>query len=172
MKNKKNYIKYIRKIIFCCFLTSTTSYADETFGAYGIGAFNSAKNARAEVKAINLGYRSEIYNGFYWQYKIGYWGEGSGDERRKSSFYISIGPGLTIDLKPIELRSGWGIGAISNPDNYLGGRFPQFNGELYAGLRDRKNNGIGIKYEHISSASLIQPNIGRDFILLELSQKW
>lgn len=155
-----------------CILLCSASYADETFGSYGLGAFNSAKNSAAEVKVANLGYRAEIYNGFYWQFKGGYWGEGSGDPTRKSSFYASTGPGLTIDLRPVELRSGWGICAISNPDSYLGGRFPQFNGELYVGLRDKHDNGLGVKYEHISSAGLITPNDGRDFYILELSQKW
>lgn len=153
-------------------LLSVSAQADEVFSSYGVGAFNSAKNSPAEVKVVNVGYRPELYNGFYWQFKAGYWGEGSGDESRKSSFYASTGPGLMIDLKPIEIRSGWGLCAITQPDAYLGGRFPQFNGELYFGLRDRKDNGIGVKYEHISSAGLVVPNDGRDFFILEISQRW
>jgi hypothetical protein len=54
----------------------------------------------------------------------------------------------------------------------LGGAFPQFHGELYGGLRDSQGNGIGIKYNHFSSAGLVTPNQGRDFVLLELSVKY
>lgn len=164
--------KIIAGIGLICICICSITQADETFASYGIGAFHSAEKSSVEVKVINLGYRPEIYRGFYWQFKVGYWGDGSGDPTRKSSFYGSTGPGLIIDLRPVELRSGWGICGISSPDSYLGGRFPQFNGEIYGGLRDRNDNGIGIKYEHISSAGLIVPNNGRDFFILELSQKW
>lgn len=151
---------------------SSQSHAQEIFFGYGLGVSNSAKNTHTEVKVANVGYRGELYNGLYWQFKGGYWGEGSSDPTRKSSLYFSTGPGLLIDLNPIELRSGWGLAAISRPDSYLGGAFPQFNGEVYAGVRDRHGNGIGIKYEHISSAGLVQPNVGRDFMLMEISTKW
>lgn len=153
-------------------LVSSQSRAQEVFFDYGLGIFNSAKNAPTEVKVADIGYRGELYNGLYWQSKVGYWGEGSGDPTRNSSFYFSTGPTLLIDLKPIELRSGWGLATISDPDSYLGGNFPQFNGEVYAGVRDMYGNGIGVKYEHISSAGLVQPNVGRDFIALEISSKW
>lgn len=146
--------------------------ADESFVSFGIGAFNSAKQSHAETKVANLGYRSEIYDGIFWQWKAGFWGDGSGDSTRKSSFYVSTGPGMLIDLKPVEIRAAWGIGGISTTDSYLGGRFPQFNGEIYIGLRDHRGNGIGVKYEHISSAGLVQPNGGRDFTIVELSQGW
>lgn len=151
---------------------SSNAHAQETFFGYGLGVFHSAKNAPTEVKSINLGYRGELYNGFYWQFKGGYWSDTSGDANRRSSFYFSTGPSILVDLRPIEIRTGIGLAAITNPDGYLGGTFPQFNEELYLGVRDKNGIGIGAKYEHISSGGLVKPNQGRDFILLELSTKW
>lgn len=151
---------------------SNVSFADEVFFGYGVGVFNSAKDSPTEVKVANIGYRADILAGIYWQFKVGYWGDGSGDNSRHNSAYISSGPGIRVDLAPIELRSGWGLAAITNPDSYLGGYFPQFNGELYLGLRDKWGDGLGIKYEHVSSAGLLQPNLGRDFAALEISLRW
>ena len=154
------------------FLISSVCLADEAFSSYGIGVFGDADYHMAQMKVGELGYRDFLFGGIYWQHKVGYWGEGSPDPSRKSSFFVSSGPGMEVDLQPIEIRSGWGLAAISNPDSQLGGRFPQFNGELYLGLRDRKGDGIGIEYEHVSSAGIVTPNHGRDAILLQLSQKW
>lgn len=162
----------MKKFILCILLFCSVVQADEGFMSFGVGAFNSAKEHTGEVKAGNLGLREEIYQGIYWQYKLGYWGDGSGDPTRKGSFYASTGPGMLIDLRPLELRAGYGLAAISTPDSYLGGRFPQFNGEIYAGLRDHRGNGIGLQYEHISSAGIVTPNQGRDFMVLQLSQQW
>jgi hypothetical protein len=150
---------------------SSLSVADEGFMSFGIGVFNSAKKSRGETKVFNMGYRPDLIDGIYWQHKIGFWGDGAHDGR-KSSLYVSTGPGLKVDLAPVEIRAGYGIGAISTPDAYLGGHIPQFQGELYIGLRDRRGNGIGLQYEHISSAGLVMPNKGRDFLVIQLSQKW
>lgn len=151
---------------------SLSAHADETFFSFGVGVANSAKHSSGETKVGNIGIRNEIYQGIYWQWKAGFYGDGSGDPTRKGSGYASVGPGMLIDLRPLELRAGYGIAAITTPDSYLGGRFPQFQGEIYIGLRDRRGNGIGVQYEHISSAGLVTPNQGRDFTVLQLSQQW
>lgn len=153
-------------------LCSLNSYADEGFMGFGVGVANSAKHSSGEVKVFSLGLREDIFDGIYWQYKLGYWGDGSGDPSRGSSFYASTGPGFLVDLHPVEIRTGWSLAAISSPDSYLGGRFPQFNGELYLGLRDFRGNGIGVQYEHVSSAGIVTPNQGRDFFVLQISQRW
>lgn len=151
---------------------ASQAHAQEVFFGYGVGTFSSAKDAPSEVKTASLGYRGELYNGIYWQAKGGYWLDNSGDLSRKGSIYFSTGPSFLVDLKPIEIRSGIGLAFITQSDSYLGGNFPQFNEELYMGVRDKFGNGIGIKYEHISSAGLIQPNVGRDFVSVEISTKW
>ena len=162
----------ITTLVLLSLLLTSNSFADEVFGSYGLGIFKSALNSRTEVKVASFGYRAELYDGYYWQYKGGYWSEQSGDPTRKSSAYFSTGPGVTIDLSPIEFRGSWGICAITQTDSYLGGNFPQFNGEIYAGVRDKRQNGIGVKYEHVSSAGVFTPNQGRDLVTVEFSQRW
>jgi len=151
---------------------SNLSYGEEAFLGYGLGIFHDADSFLGQNKYFELGYRSTLWSGIYWQYKGGYWGEGSSDLTRKAGFWVSSGPGVEISLDPVEVRSGWSLAAISTPDTQLGSSFPQFNGELYLGVRDKKGDGAGFQYEHISCASFCSPNHGRDFLIFELSHKW
>lgn len=162
----------MKKLLLCLLLFSGVAHADEASLGFGVGAFGDAKYSTGQVKAGEASYRSFLIDGIYWQNKVGYWGEGSPDPSRKSSMFGSTGFGLEVDLRPLEIRAGYGLAFISTPDSQLGGRFPQFNGDLYVGLRDKKGDGIGIDYMHISSAGLVTPNQGRDFFILQLSQKW
>lgn len=162
----------MKKLLLLLALIAAPCRADEAFLGYGVGIFGDADQYIGQNKFGELGYRSFLWDGIYWQFKGGFWGEGSADPTRNAGFWVSSGPGLEIDLQPVEIRSGWSLAAISSPDSQLGSRFPQFNGELYLGLRDRKGDGIGAQYEHISCASFCTPNHGRDFLILQLSQKW
>ena len=159
---------YLAALLLVC----STAHSEEGFLGYGVGVFNDANYYTGQNKYFEGGYRASVWDGIYWQYKGGFWGEGSPDAARKSGFFVSSGPGFEVDLAPVEIRTGWGLAAISNPDSQLGGRFPQFNGNFALGLRDKKGDGIAIEYNHISSAGLVTPNQGRDFLILELSQKW
>lgn len=162
----------MRRWLSLLLLLSNVCLADEAFVGYGVGVFNDANDFVGQNKYAELGYRHFLYKGLYWQGKGGFWGEGSPDQTRKSGFWASTGPGLELDLQPFEMRSGAGIAAISSPDSQLGGYFPQFNEEIYAGLRDKRGDGIGFQYEHISCASFCSPNMGRDFVTVQLSLKW
>lgn len=166
----------MRKIILLGLLTlfPTLAHAgqDELFLGYGVGVFKDSNEYIGQNKYFEAGYREFLVSGIYWQYKAGFWGEGSNDQTRKSGGWISTGPGLEVNLKPIEIRSGWGLAAITTPDSQLGGRFPQFNGEFYVGVRDDAGSSIGLQYEHISSAGLQLPNQGRDFMTLQLGLKF
>lgn len=150
---------------------STNILADEYFLSYGLGVINSADYYPAQTKVANIGYRSYFLPGFYWNYKAGFWVDNSPVSNRSGSIYGSVGLGMKVQIEYVEARAGWGLAAISSPDSYLGGRFPQFNGEVYLGLRDVVGHGIGIQYEHISSSGIVMPNNGRDFLLLQLSMK-
>lgn len=148
------------------------THADEAFLGYGVGVFHDASDYAGQMKVAEVGYRHFFFDGLYWQNKVGYWGEGSNDKTRKASGYLSSGLGMEVNLQPVEIRSGYGLAAITTPDSQLGSRFPQFQGELYLGVRDKKGDGIGFQYEHISCASFCSPNEGRDFVILQLSQRW
>jgi len=155
-----------------CLLASAPTHADEAFVSYGVGVFHDADQWLGQMKIAEGGYRHFVFDGVYVQAKVGYWGEGSNDKERKNSAYAAVAPGMEVDLRPIELRGSYGVAIITTPDTQLGTRFPQFNGEIYIGLRDRRGDGIGIEYQHFSCASFCSPNQGRDAAALQLSLKW
>lgn len=162
----------MKKLALLLLFISNLCLADEAFIGYGVGVFNDADQFLGQNKYAEIGYRDFLYKGVYWQFKGGFWGEGSSDQTRKAGFWGSMGPGMEMNLNPLELRSGYGIAAISDPDSQLGAYFPQFDGELYLGLRDKQGDGVGFQYEHISCASFCSPNHGRDFVTVQLSLKW
>jgi hypothetical protein len=147
------------------------AHADEAFVGYGVGIFRGADQFLGQTKYAELGYRDFLYEGLYWQNKLGFVGEGSADTTRKSGGWASSGLGLETNLLPIELRGGAALAGITAPDSQLGGYF-QFNEDISVGLRDTKGDGIALQYNHISCGSLCSPNLGRDAVILELSQKW
>lgn len=161
----------MKKLIPFLLLLSTVAMADEGFVGYGLGVFHGADDFLGQSKYINLGYRADLGAGIYWQTKVGAWGEGGPDLTRKGGGFGSTGVGLEIDLQPIELRGGGALATITTPDSQLGGYF-QFNENMAVGLRDKRGAGIAVEYDHISCGSLCSPNLGRDFIILELSEKW
>lgn len=160
-------MKWLLSLLLLC----TTVYADEFSFSYGLGVGESAVNSMAETKVIEFSYREMVWSPLYFNYEGGMWLDDAGGGRLSSGFF-SIGPGYLVDLGCFEIRNAYGLAYITQPDVYLGGSFPQFHGELYAGIRDKDGNGIGIKYNHFSSAGIYQPNVGRDFVLLELSTRW
>jgi hypothetical protein len=159
-------------LIFILPISCFAQQNDEYFVGFGVGLAESAVSSAGETKMFNLGERKFLFQGIYWQNKLGYWGDGSGNPQRKSSLFVSSGIGMEVDLAPVELRAGTGLAIISTPDEYLGGRFPQFSEDLGITLRDKHGDGIGLTYSHFSSAGIVSPNIGRDFVTLELSVKW
>ena len=161
-----------RNMLLFLLLFSTTAMADEAFVGYGLGILRGADTFLGQTKYLDLGYREFMWDGIYWQNKVTAWGEGSPDLTRKGGGYFSTGLGLEVELQPLELRGGGSLGAISAPDSQLGAVFPQFNENFGIGLRDKKGDGIAFEYDHISCSSFCHPNMGRDFIMLELSQKW
>lgn len=171
--NKRHHVKLFLPILlflvmFCCHCK-----ADEAFVSYGLGVAESSIHYTAETKVLNLGYRAFLNDSspFYLEGTGGFWLDSSGDPNRSSSGFFSLSPGIKIDFHGFELRNAYGVALITSPDGYLGGPF-QFHGEVYAGFRDAITGyGIGIKYNHFSSAGIEQPNVGRDFLMLEISLK-
>jgi hypothetical protein len=162
----------IKKLVLVMLLISNVCFADDMFFDFGLGVGPSALNSMVETKTLDIGYRNYIWDEFYWQNKLGYWKDNSGDPTRSSSLYGSSILGMEVNLHPVEFRGGAGLALITNTDSYLGGYFPQFNEQFGIGLRDVIGNGISLNYSHISSADIYNPNVGRDFITVEFSTRW
>lgn len=155
-----------------CLLASAPSQADEVFVGYGVGVFHDADQWVGQMKIAEAGYRHFFFDGVYGQAKVGYWGEGSNDKSRQASGYVAVGAGMEVNLQPVEFRGSYGVAGITTPDSQLGSRFPQFNGEIYFGVRDKHGVGMGVDYQHFSCASFCSPNEGRDAGILQFSKRW
>lgn len=153
-------------------LTATKALSDEISIAYGLGEAESAVSSAAETKVFEISYRKSIAHAFYWAFEVGGWLDSSGDPNRSSSTFFSTSPGYIVDIGHFEIRNSYGISYVTSPDEYLGGSFPQFHGEVYVGIRDDAGCGFGVKYNHFSSAGIFTPNIGRDFAMLELNKRF
>lgn len=151
-------------------LLSRQASADEVFGAFGLGVFNSAKSEPAEVRDLYIGLRKELPQGTFFEGKVGFWGDSAGNGRTSSAF-VAAGPGLSVDLRPVVIRAGVNLAAISSPDAYLGGVF-QFNETLFLGVKDPTGNSIGFVFDHFSSAGIESPNVGRDTISIQIGQSF
>ena len=160
-------MRYLLLLLLC-----TQAYADEIFVSYGLGVGPSALNSMIETKNVDLGYRYYFLKSLYWQNKLGYWDDNSGNPNRSSSLYGTSGLGMVVHAHHIEVRSGIGLAMISSTDSYLGGMFPNFNENLGIGFRDEDGGGFGVEYNHISNSGVFRENVGRDFVNLEFSLKW
>jgi hypothetical protein len=165
------FLKTIALTLFLLII-SVTCNANEASFSYGLGIGNSAKHSYSETKVFSVAYRTDLIDGFYLNHQVGVWGDTSGTDGRKSSAFVSSGGGFKVDLRPVEIRNGLSLAIIGVPDSYLGSPFPQFHEEIYVGVRDLRGNAIGIKYNHVSSGGIVTPNMGRDFIMIELGQKF
>lgn len=165
MSIMRKYFTYI--LILVTLLMYPLKSLAESFYGYGLGVSQSAKQSRAETKILHLGYRENLLFGIVHQLELGLWADSAG-KGRSSSAFISYSLGVEVDYYGLVLRSVHGPTVISNTDAYLGGYFPQVNTEAYIGLRDKRGNSAGFMYRHISSAGIYKPNIGRDFIQIEV----
>lgn len=159
------------KLLALWALMYSTIAQAESFLGYGLGIFGSAQYTPAETKVLTLGYRDDFVFGLKKQWEIGAWFDSAGHGRSGSGIF-SYQIGLEVTPGVFVLRSMHGLAYITNPDAYLGGSFPQFNHDIYLGVRDDRDRAIGLKYKHISSAGIFSPNMGRDFMMVELGVPW
>lgn len=151
---------------------STISHADEVFLGYGTEMFSNTSIGEPGVEYFTGGYRQEHWTGLYWQSKVSLASIGRNDYGVKTTGLLASGLGFRLQFGECEARVGESISLITTPDKYLGGIFPQFNGELYLGARDKSGLGLGVSWNHISSAGIYLPNRGKDFLAVELSQRF
>lgn len=141
-----------------------------SFGRYGVGVFEDMGTA-SPTKAFSLGYEEDWFGPFVRQCELGLYADPRGSDGRRSGGYGFISAGVEVKAGYLVLRSLWGLGAITHPDVRLGGPF-QFAQDALVGVRGLNNNVIGINYKHISSAGIYSPNMGRDFVSVQVEIPW
>lgn len=119
-----------------------------------------------------FGLRREAYElyGLYNAVEAGGWVDVSGNGQTSGLFKTQLGlaPGPETG---VFTKAFFGPCFITTPDAVLGGRFPQFCTDFGVGTRDSRSS-VAIVYSHVSSAGLVKPNRGRDFILLEMGLRF
>lgn len=163
----------IRRIIIGLVAVWAVLYAYDAKGqdvymTGALGVFNSGKSSLSESKFANVGYRTSL-GLFKQQVEVGGWIDRVGQGRADSA-YAAYQIGWEVD-GPLIARIMTGPAMMTTPDVYLGGRF-EFKEDLYLGEEDKAGRMIGVKYNHLSSAGIYTPNIGRDFMGLEIGMRF
>lgn len=153
--------KYIWLLFFIPSICSAESYLK-----YGLGILNSNK---AETRHLAVGVRNQFVSVIDSQLEVGGWADRRTDLNRSSSAYGQYSLGVTVKNSVFYLQAFGGIAAITNTDAFLGGNFPQFVQDIGFGFNDDRGVKIGASFKHMSSAGIYNPNMGRDFLSLELS---
>jgi len=170
-KRQKYVVTRLGLLALFCYVYAFLIYranADD-YVSLMLGTFNSAIESRVETKFANVGHRGDLGLGLSYQYEVGGWIDNTGNGRGSSGYgAYQIG----VEAKgPLTARFMSGPSLITGPDIYLGGPF-QFTEDLYLGIAGDNGNSVGLKYKHFSSAGFELPNIGRDFIGLEIGVRW
>lgn len=143
------------------------AHSDDVYLTGALGVFNSGKSSLSETKFANVGYRIDL-GWFKQQVELGGWIDRV--PGRSGSAYGAYQVGWEVDNGLIA-RVMTGPAFITTPDDYLGGRL-EFKEDLYLGCKDVEGRTFGVKYNHLSSAGIYAPNIGRDFFGLEIGVRF
>jgi len=136
----------------------------------GVGVFNSGKNSLSESKFLRFGLEEPVWYALKQRFNLGFWLDDKGHGRASSGFAgYQIGFEVTADTLEASVWSGPAL--ITTPDIYLGGPL-QFNETIFLGIHDKAGETLGVAYNHFSSAGIEMPNIGRDFLGLEIRFKF
>jgi len=156
------------RVILALLLLSTSANAAEgTFFKYMV----SATGKPSTQKGLALGYQSE-FSILETKLEGGFWTDQSGRPGAKGSAYGSASIGIEPTAGALYVNFFQGIAGITGKDTVLGGPV-QFVEDLGIGIRDQKTKtSIGLHYKHMSSAGIFKPNLGRDFIGIQVMLPW
>jgi hypothetical protein len=139
---------------------------DQVVMDFGLGIFGTEGSGLSQVKFAKVGLEEDVWNALKQRFNVGAWLDSRGGGRSNSGFTgYQLGFEVTNDVLQASMWSGPCI--ISQPDIALGG-IVQFNETIFLGVVDKDEDSIGVTYNHFSSAGLEMPNLGRDFLGLEI----
>jgi len=162
MPGKTKVAVYTLLLTATCFFAPTTS-ADSVSVKGGPAIVNGSPSGATKY----FGVRGETDLGIsLMALEAGAFGDNTGNGQHSSlvgKAQLGINPGQRVGLFG---KAFLGPCVISTPDTLLGGRFPQFATDVGVGFRD-KDTFMVFGYSHISSAGVVRPNKGRDFLTFE-----
>ena len=116
-----------------------------------------------ESQYFSAQWSEPIYGGVRWRVEAGgYTRLRAESEDRYPSAFGNVGVGLRPNTGRFLMESYWGVGGITRPDANLGGPFNFFH-SFRIGAVDKQGVGVVLWMNHISSAGINNPNVGRDF---------
>jgi len=132
----------------------------------GLGIFNTQGDTLSDVKFVKIGLQRDLWYAFKQRFNGGLWLDSRGKDYNNSAF---VGYQLGFEVKNDVLIASIFVGPslISSPDADLGGPL-QFNDSLFLGIVDKFGDSIGVVLNHFSSAGLEMPNVGKNFLCLEI----
>lgn len=158
----KSVIFWTIALTILFFYTSHHARADDYSVRFGPGIANS--KLTGATKAFGFRREAEMDWGLNNAFELGGYTDSRANHSAAGLFKTQLGvkPGMQ---EGIYGKAFTGPCLISTTDSALGGHF-QFCEDIGIGLRDTKTF-MGIAYQHISSAGIESPNLGRDNILFE-----
>ena len=153
-------------IFYWCCIAPYHAHADEFFVDGGLGAFDTEGRSIAMVKFAKFGVQEDLLGPLKQRFNVGLWLDQRG-QGYSNAAYGGYQLGFDVKNSVLEMGIFSGPTLISSTDAELGGLF-QLNETFFFGIRDSENDFIGAVYNHFSSAGLEMPNLGKDFIGLEI----
>ncbi len=161
-------MSYIKSLILFFILVSLNCYADsDQFVLDGaLGVFNTKGSSLSQDKFAKLGVQEDLWFALKQRFNVGGWLDNRGPNYANTAFGgYQLGFEVSNDVLQASIWTGPTL--LTATDSQLGGLF-QFNETIFFGIKDRDYESIGIVYNHFSSAGIENPNIGRDFMGLEI----
>jgi hypothetical protein len=127
------------------------------------GAAVTGVEAPQQSQYFSVQYSEPLVGGIRWRGELGgYTRLPEEGITALPSAFGNIGVGIRPNTGSFVMESYWGAGGISNPDSYLGGVFNFFH-SFRIGVVGTNGLGVTLFFNHISSAGINDPNVGRDF---------
>lgn len=161
-------MKFYSTLILILLFISSLTYAkdDQIVTDVGLGSFGSKGSSLSQDKFTKIGIEEELWSPFHQRLNVGGWLDSRGTDFNNSAF-VGYQLGFEVTNSVLEGSVWTGPTLISSPDAALGSNF-QFNETIFFGIVDKDKNSIGMAYNHFSDAGLAIPNLGRDFLGLEI----
>lgn len=161
----KKLLYLVAAIILTTLTTVPKTQADMAID-FGLGALNTQGNPLSQMKFFKISKENEIWYPINHRFSLGLWEDRRGNGT-SSSVFTAYQLGFEVHNNLLEMGIYGGPSLISAPDKELGGHL-HFNTTAVIGIRDKYGYFIGASYNHFSNAGLMEPNIGKDFISLEI----
>ena len=156
------------KLLLILLLFSSQAFAqqDQLVVDVGLGQFGSRGSSLSQDKFVKFGWQEDLWYVLKQRINLGAWEDTRGSGYNSAVFTgYQIGFEVTNDVLQGSVWTGPTI--LSSTDQVLGG-YLQFNETIFFGIVDKDRNAIGFAYNHFSSGFLSTPNLGRDYLGIQI----